>query len=103
VWSVVADANRYFAGEAPWALARTDPGRQGTILYVTTEVLRQVGILALPFMPGSAEKLLDLLAVAPEARVFSALGANGRIKPGTTLPAPRAVFPRFVETEEVKA
>ena len=52
VWAVVADANRYFAGEAPWALAKTDPPRQGTILYVTAEVLRQVAILALPFMPG---------------------------------------------------
>ena len=29
VWAVVADANRYFAGEAPWALAKTDPVRQG--------------------------------------------------------------------------
>ena len=26
VWAVVAEANRYFAGEAPWALAKTDPG-----------------------------------------------------------------------------
>ena len=63
VWAVVADANRYFAGEAPWALAKTDPPRQGTVLYVTAEVLRQIAILALPFMPGSAAKLLDLLAI----------------------------------------
>ena len=63
VWAVVADANRYFAGEAPWALAKTDPARQGTVLYVTAEVLRQVAILAQPFMPASAGKLLDLLAV----------------------------------------
>jgi len=27
VWAVVAEANRYFAGEAPWALAKTDPQR----------------------------------------------------------------------------
>src|SRR5690606_12210234 len=46
VWAVVADANRYFAGEAPWALAKTDPERQGTVLYVTAEVIRQVAILA---------------------------------------------------------
>ena len=56
VWAVVADANRYFAGEAPWALAKTDPPRQGTVLYVTAEVLRQIAILALPFMPSSAGK-----------------------------------------------
>ena len=41
VWAVVADANRYFASEAPWALAKTDPKRQGTVLYVTAEVLRR--------------------------------------------------------------
>ena len=29
VWAVVAEANRYFAGEAPWALAKSDPQRQG--------------------------------------------------------------------------
>src|SRR5271169_6136442 len=62
VWTVVADANRYFAGEAPWALAKTDPPRQGTVLYVTAEVIRQVAILSLPFIPDSAGKLLDLLA-----------------------------------------
>ena len=51
VWAVVAEANRYFAGEAPWALAKTDPARQRTVLYVTAEVVRQVAILAQPVMP----------------------------------------------------
>src|SRR5438874_4582475 len=72
VWAVVADANRYFAGEAPWALAKTDPARQGTVLYVTAEVIRQVAILCQPFIPGSAAKLLDLLAVPVEEPQFSA-------------------------------
>ena len=56
VWAVVAEANRYFAGEAPWALAKTDPARQKTVLYVTAEVVRQVAILAQPVMPESAGK-----------------------------------------------
>ena len=54
IWAVVADANRYFAGEAPWALAKTDPARQRTVLYVTAEVIRQIAILIQPFMPHSA-------------------------------------------------
>ena len=93
VWAVVADANRYFAGEAPWALAKTDPARQGTVLYVTAEVLRQIAILALPFMPASAEKLLDLLAVPAGERTFSFLGGKHRIAAGAKLPAPAAGFP----------
>ena len=100
VWAVVADANRYFAGEAPWALAKTDPARQGTVLYVTAEVIRQVAILAQPFMPASAAKLLDLLAVPAErTRISPRSAAGSRIAAGATLPAPAPVFPRYVEPE----
>jgi methionyl-tRNA synthetase len=97
VWAVVAEANRYFAGEAPWALAKTDPARQATVLYVTAEVIRQIAILAQPFIPASAEKMLDLLAVPVDARSFAALGLAGRLKGGTQLPPPAPVFPRYVD------
>ena len=99
VWAVVADANRYFASEAPWAQAKTNPQRQGTILYVTAEILRQVSILAQPFVPASAGKLLDILAVGPGERTFEALTPGHRIKAGVTLPPPSPVFPRFVDAE----
>ncbi len=98
IWKVVADCNRYFAGEAPWALKKTDPARMGTVLYVTAEVLRMVGILIQPYVPGSAAKLLDLLAVPEGARSFAALG--DRLTPGTALPPPAPVFPRYVEEGE---
>jgi methionyl-tRNA synthetase len=98
-WAVVADANRYFTGEAPWALAKTDPARQGTVLYVTAEVIRQVAILAQPFMPVSAGKLLDLLAVPAGERDFAALSGGRRISPGAQLPTPAPVFPRYIEPE----
>jgi methionyl-tRNA synthetase len=99
VWTVVAEANRYFAGEAPWALAKTDPARQRTVLYVTAEVIRQVAVLAQPFMPAAAAKLLDLLAVPAEEREFAALGGGHRIAAGAKLPPPVAVFPRYVESD----
>jgi methionyl-tRNA synthetase len=99
VWAVVADANRYFASEAPWALAKTDPKRQGTVLYVTAEVLRCVAIIAQPFVPSSAAKLLELLDVRPEERGFYELNGTKRIAPGRKLPPPVPVFPRYVEPE----
>jgi methionyl-tRNA synthetase len=99
MWAVVAEANRYFAGEAPWALAKSDPPRQGTVLYVTAEVIRQVGILCQPFMPASSAKLLDLLGIPATERAFSTLGGAHRIAPGSELPAPAPVFPRYVEPE----
>src|SRR5229473_1600099 len=97
VWAVVAEANRYFAGEAPWALAKTDPPRQRTVLYVTAEVVRQVAILAQPVMPESSARLLDSLGIPADARDFASLGGATRIKPGTRLPAPVGIFPRYIE------
>ncbi|MGJ4910475.1 methionine--tRNA ligase [Bradyrhizobium sp. HKCCYLS2033] len=97
VWSVVAEANRYFAGEAPWALAKTDPARQHTVLYVTAEVIRQVAILTQPVMPAASAKLLDSLGIPEDERTFARLGGELRIAAGTQLPAPQAVFPRYIE------
>jgi methionyl-tRNA synthetase len=97
VWSVVAEANRYFAGDAPWALAKTDPPKQKTVLYVTAEVVRQIAILTQPAMPEGSAKLLDSLAIPQPERNFAMLGGKHRITSGTILPAPTPAFPRYVE------
>lgn len=97
VWVVVAEANRYFAGEAPWALAKTDPARQKTVLYVTAEVVRQIAILAQPAMPTASSLLLDSLGIPADERNFAMLGGAKRIAPGSTLPAPTPAFPRYIE------
>ena len=99
VWACVAEANRYFASQEPWALKKSDPARMATVLYVTAEVIRQVAILAQPVIPTSAGKLLDLLAVPADARGFDRLGAGGRLAAGAELPKPEGVFPRYVEAE----
>jgi methionyl-tRNA synthetase len=97
-WALVSDGDRYFAAQKPFDKNLT-PERKGTILYVTAEVVRQIAILAQPAMPASTAKLLDLLAIPTEQRTFASLGAGGRLKPGTTLPAPAGIFPRYVDPE----
>ena len=96
------EANKYFAGQEPWALKKTDPQRMAAVLHTTAEVVRQIAILAQPFMPDSASKLLDTLGVDSAARDFAHLGANGRL--GTlTIDKPEPVFPRYVEPESDNA
>lgn len=99
IWAVVAEANRYFANNEPWKLSKSDPARRDTVLYITIETIRQIAILTQPVMPQSMAKLLDLLAIPAEARNFAALGEGGRLTSGTALPAPSAIFPRYVEPE----
>jgi methionyl-tRNA synthetase len=103
VLAVGSDANKYFTAEQPWALKKTDPARMGTVLYVTAEVLRQIAILLQPFIPASAEKLLDQLGLAKDERTFATLGNGHRLKPGTALGALAPVFPRYVEPENAAA
>jgi methionyl-tRNA synthetase len=102
VFAVVADANRYFAAQEPWALRKSDPGRMETVLWTTAETIRRIGILCQPFLPGSAARLLDLLAAPRDERDFAHLGEEHALKPGTALPAPEPVFPRYVEQDADK-
>ncbi len=97
LWSAVADANRYFASQEPWILRKQDPVRMGTVLAGTADALRRIAILAQPFVPAAAAKLLDLLAVGSGHRDFAALGPDARVPEGTVLPMPEVLFPRFVE------
>ncbi len=97
---LVSEADRYFAGQEPWALRKTDPERMATVLYVTAEVVRQVAILLQPAMPASAAKLLDLVSIPETERDFAHLGKTGRLKSGMPLEKPSPVFPRYVAPEE---
>ena len=101
IFHVVAEANRYFAGEEPWAKKKTDPARMQTVLFVTAETLRRLAIPLQAFMPEAAGKFLDLLGVAAEARGFAHAGEGFALEEGAPLPPPAPVFPRFVEEAEI--
>ncbi|MBT5375079.1 MAG: methionine--tRNA ligase [Rhodospirillaceae bacterium] len=99
IWVVIRMANKYVDDQAPWALKKTDPPRMATVLYTLAETIRHIAILLQPFMPGSMAQMLDQLAVPEDARDFAHLGVDHALKPGTPLPKPEGVFPRFVEEE----
>ncbi|PKU23207.1 methionine--tRNA ligase [Telmatospirillum siberiense] len=97
VWQVVRAANGYVDRQAPWGLKKTDPARMGTVLYVLAETVRQIALLLQPVMPGAIGRLLDQLAVPQERRDFAGFAHRG--EPGTPLPKPEGVFPRYVDPE----
>jgi methionyl-tRNA synthetase len=93
IWSVLGAANKYFSAQEPWVLRKTDADRFRTVLYTTLETVRIAALLGQPVMPESTGKLLDLLGQPDELRSFAAIGV--RLEPGTPLPAPVGVFPRY--------
>jgi methionyl-tRNA synthetase len=93
IWSVLGAANKYFSAQEPWVLRKTDDDRFRTVLYTTMEIVRIATLLSQPVMPESTGKLLDLLGQADDRRTFTAI--DTRLAPGTALPAPVGVFPRY--------
>lgn len=97
IWLMLGEANRYFSAQQPWVLRKSeseaDQRRFRTVLYVTCEAVRIAALLVQPVMPESAATLLDLLGQPQDRRTFAAVGA--RLTPGTQLPPPTGVFPRY--------
>jgi len=97
IWLMLGAVNRYFSAHEPWVLRKSespdDQIRFRTVLYTTLEALRIASILVQPVMPDSAARLLDLLGQSSSQRDFASLDIP--LTPGTALPTPSGVFPRY--------
>jgi len=100
MWAVISTANGYVARQAPWTLRKTNPPRMQTVLFVCAETLRRLALLAQPFMPDAAARMLDQLCVPADQRTFAAMTADHAVLPGTVLPPPAGIFPRYVDKTE---
>jgi methionyl-tRNA synthetase len=92
-WALIASANRYVDEYKPWDLKKTDPERMKTVLFVLANFIRQIAIITQPLVPVASSKILDQLCVEESDRMFNAL--EKKLEPGTKLPEPYGVFPRF--------
>ena len=98
--AALSSANNYFAGQEPWALKKTDPARMATVLYVTADTVRRLTIPMLAFVPKSAARLLDQLAVPDDERLLVDAVVANKLEPGTDLPVPQGVFARIERKAE---
>ena len=107
IWRVIRNANQAIDESAPWTLRKTNPQGMADVLYTLMEVIRFFAIILQPFMPDSCSKILEQLSVSDDDREFSSIeipskpklfGASS-LKPGTKLPKPIGVFPRFSDDQ----
>tara|TARA_B110000014_G_C20067202_1_gene556249 strand:- start:462 stop:1346 length:885 start_codon:yes stop_codon:yes gene_type:complete len=101
IWKVIRAANGYVDRQAPWKLKTTDKDRMGTVLFLLAEVIRRIAIMMQPFVPTSANKVLDQLCVPENSRKFACLKNDFNLEAGTILPKPVGVFPRYVDASDV--
>jgi methionyl-tRNA synthetase len=97
IWRRIKRLNRYVQDEEPWQLAKDESqaARLDETLYGLAEGLRVVSVLLHPFMPASAERLLEALG-RPDLSLEDA--RFGAVSGGATTGELAQLFPR-VEAE----
>ncbi|KTE17646.1 methionine--tRNA ligase [Sphingopyxis sp. H115] len=91
--------NQYVDTQAPWALRKTDPDRMRAVLMTLFQAVRTLAIAIRPVVPAAADKLLDQMGIAENARDFGALADadwfTTLAASGFTVGQPVPIFPRL--------
>jgi methionyl-tRNA synthetase len=96
IWQRVRRLNRYVEEQAPWRLAKDDSNGEDLdrVLRTLAEGLRAVTVLLWPYLPSSAERLLEALGAGELSIASAELGA-GRIERVTPIDS---LFPKDTQT-----
>lgn len=103
IWDCINGANKYIDSVGPWTLAK-DPMKQErlkTVIRILLEVNKTVAVLIVPFMPETAEKMLERLGI-PRKAMDVRLEDDGRwgtLAEGTPVSKGEALFPRIDNKE----
>ena len=85
--------NKYLADSEPWKLVKTDTERVKTILYIALQITANIATAIEPFMPFSAAKIINMLAV--EKFGWDSLGSMELIAAGHTIGTPTLLFEKI--------
>ncbi|MBQ7097764.1 MAG: methionine--tRNA ligase [Clostridia bacterium] len=109
LWTIANRANKYIDETMPWALAKDEAqiGTLKTVMYNLVEALRWIGSLLEPFMPETAQKLIDALGAKAyaldELVSFGASSAGFKVGEDAMLFARIDAEKKLAEIEEENA
>ena len=63
VWELISLSNKFFNDSKPWELKKNNENEYKNVLYVTANLIKQIGILINPIMPETSEKILYMLNI----------------------------------------
>lgn len=91
--------NKYLQEQEPWKVYKQDPARAGAVLYVATQITAVLAVVFEPFLPSTARKLREMLAIG-EAPTWELANEEMIIQPGTQLGTAELLFAK-VEDEQM--
>ena len=76
IWDIISDANKYFNDYKPWELKDSNRLAFNNVLYVTADIIKQIGVMIYPIMPNTSEKILDFFDIEIDHISFELLNTN---------------------------
>lgn len=106
IWECLNTANKYVDRVAPWNLSKdaSRHGRLQTVIRTLLEVNKVIAVLSAPFMPRTAEKILERLGCPMKALDLRLAehGQWGTLTEGKPVTKGDALFPRIDSREQAK-
>ena len=101
IFEMLSRANKYIDETTPWSLAKDESqkSRLGTVLYNLMEVIRQGAVMLAPFIPATAEEILNELNT--DKRDFASLASFDGMVPGETVGDSKVLFARVDEEKKL--
>ena len=103
IFRVVGRANKYIDESTPWILAKDEGkrARLAAVMYNLLESIRVCGILLKPFMPESAEKILDQIGAVEGERSWESAQRVCGLRDQVTVAKGETLFPRIDMAKEL--
>jgi methionyl-tRNA synthetase len=97
VMNVARLGNKYLAETEPWKLIKTDEDRVRTILYISLQICSNLQILIEPFLPFTADKLMQMLNNGKQE--WEQAGSTTLIKRGHSIDEAVLLFAKIEDAE----
>ncbi|MFZ2397322.1 MAG: methionine--tRNA ligase [Smithella sp.] len=105
IWEFINITNKYIVENEPWTLDKDPANKEKltAIMYNLLAALRAISILLMPFIPQTAEKILQQIG-ADNAKNMNLAGIkkDDTLKAGSPLIRGESLFPRIVQEKENK-
>ena len=105
IWKFISRLNKYIDECEPWKLAKEEDkkDRLSTVMYNLVEGLYKIAIIISPFMPQTAQKMIDQLGLIEDVTKIKLKKFKewGIYPIGNKLKDPEPIFPR-IDLEEIE-
>jgi methionyl-tRNA synthetase len=106
IWEFINITNKYIVENEPWSLGKDPANKEKltAIMYNLIVALRAIAVLLMPFMPQTAEKILQQTGVKePQKLDLASILKDDALTAGNPLIRGESLFPRINQEKEAPA